>query len=271
MTHSPPPIHCAWTRAFVLLVAFWLAVAVSSLLAVACTDISGSSTAVLSLQFDTLPSPSVVVGDSLRDTTGAVVRPVVHAFNYKGNEITSAQIYFQSPDSGVTVDSATGIIVGDSLRSTPARIIATIGSLQAIQRINLTLRPDFIAASKGRDTINYSLLDSTKNLSSDILSVRLSHGVSPNDSVVTNYIVSFAIVSQSNPNLAELANDAGKPSVVDTTDASGIAGRKIRVHPVNLGSGTAVDSVIVEATAKYHGQPVTGSPVRLVMLLQPGS
>jgi hypothetical protein len=248
-----------------------LAVGVSSVLAIACTDISGSSTAVLSLQFDTLPSPSVVVGDSLRDTTGVVVRPVVHAFNYKGEEIASAQIYFQSPDSGVTVDSATGIIVGDSLRSTPARIIATVGNLQAIQRINVTLRPDLIAASKGRDTINYSLLDSTKNLSSDVLSVRLSHGVSPNDSVVTNYVVSFAIVSQSNPNLAELANDAGKPSVVDTTDASGIAGRKIRVHPVNLGSGTAVDSVIVEATAKFHGQPVTGSPVRLVMLLQPGS
>ncbi|HEX6628659.1 MAG TPA: hypothetical protein VF105_11915, partial [Gemmatimonadaceae bacterium] len=107
-------------KAFAFIVAFFAAVGGSSLVAAACTDISGSSTAVLSLQFDTLPSPSVVVGDSLRDTTGAVVRPVVHAFNYKGNEITSAHIYFQSPDSGVTVDSATGIIVGDSLRSTPA-------------------------------------------------------------------------------------------------------------------------------------------------------
>ena len=270
MKHSGLPMHRVRTRALALFVAFWLAVGVSSLLAMACTDISGSSTAVLSLQFDTLPSPSVVVGDSLRDTTGAVVRAVAHAFNYKGDEITSAQIYFQSPDSGVTVDSATGIIVGDSLRSTPARIIATVGNLQAIQRINLTLRPDLLVASRGRDTLNYSVLDSTKNLS-DTLTVRLSHGVSPTDSAVTNYIVSFAIVSQNNPNLAELVTDAGKPSLVDTTDASGIAGRKIRVHPVNLGSGTAVDSVIVEATAKYHGQPVTGSPVRLVLLLQPGS
>lgn len=270
MTHSGSAVRPTRGRAFAFLVGFFAAVGGSSLLAIACTDISGSSTAVLSLQFDTLPSPSVVVGDSLRDTTGAVVRPVVHAFNFKGEEITSAQIYFQSPDSGVTVDSATGIIVGDSLRSTPARIIATVGNLQAIQRINLTLRPDLIAASNGRDTLNYSLLDSTKNLS-DVLSVRLSHGVSPNDSVVTNYIVSFAIVSQSNPNLAELMTEADKPSQIDTTDASGIAGRKIRVHPVNLGSGTTVDSVIVEATAKYQGQPVTGSPVRLVMLLQPGS
>jgi hypothetical protein len=43
------------------------------------------------------------------------------------------------------------------------------------------------------------------------------------------------------------------------------------VHPVSLGSANAVDSVIIEATAKYRGQPVAGSPVRLVVVLQPGS
>jgi len=262
--------HAARGRAIAFVIGFSLVVGGSSLLALACTDISGSSTAVLSLQFDSLPSPSVVVDDTLRDTTGAVVLPVVHAFNYKGNEIATAKIYFQSPDSGVTVDSATGLIVADSLRSAPARIIATAGNLQAIQRISVTLRPDSIAASDGIDTLNYSVLDTTKNLSS-VVSVKLSHGVSPNDSAVANYLVSFAIVAQSNPNLSELVNDAGRPSIVDTTDAGGIAGRKIRVHPVNLGSGTTVDSVVVQATAKYRGQPVTGSPVRLVIVLQPGS
>lgn len=257
-------------RAITFVVGFTLAVGLPSLIAVACTDISGSSSAVLSLQFDTLASPSVVVGDTLRDTTGAIILPVVRAFNYKGKEITPVVVYFQSPDSGVTVDSATGIIVGDSLRSSPARIIATVGNLQAVQRLNLTLRPDSIAAQKGVDTLNYSLLDSTKNVSTEALSAILFHGIT-RDSVVTNYIVSFEIVSQSNPNVAELVDDGGRASQVDTTDGSGIAGRKIRVHPVNLGTATTVDSVIVQATAKYHGQPVTGSPVRLVMLLQPGS
>ena len=256
-------------RATTFVVAFVCAVAVPALIAIACTDINGNADAVLSLQFDTLANSAVVVGDTLRDTTGAVALPVVHAFNYKGKEITPIQVYFQSPDSGVTVDSATGIIVGDSLRSTAARIIATVGNLQAVQRIKLTLRPDLIAASNGIDTLNYSLLDTTKNISTDALSVILSHGANA-DSVVPNYIVSFEIVSQSNPNVAELVTENGKASVVDTTDANGIAGRKIRVHPVNLGS-TNVDSVIVQATAKYHGQPVTGSPVRLVMVLQQGT
>src|SRR5947207_2714817 len=79
--------------------------------ALSCTDVSCSSTSVLSIRFDTLPSPSVVVGDTLRDSTGAVVRPTVHAFNFKGDEIPQPPVYFLSPDSGVTVDSATGIIV----------------------------------------------------------------------------------------------------------------------------------------------------------------
>lgn len=240
------------------------------LIAVACTDISGSSTSVLSIQFDTLSAPSVVVGDTLRDTTGAVVRPVVHAFNFQGEEIIPAPVFFLSPDSGITVDSATGIVVGDSLRSTPARIVATVGTLQAIQNVDVTLRPDLVQAVNALDSLQYSLLDTTLNLS-PLLTVALTHGVAPNDSSVKSYIVSFAIVAQSNPQLGELVNDAGKASVVDTTDASGIAGRKIRLHPLFLSSGTAVDSIVVNATAKYRGTQVNGSPVRLVLLLKPSS
>ena len=242
--------------------------AVSIVGAVACTDISGSSTSVLSIQFDTLPSPSVVLGDTLRDTTGAVVRPVVHAFNFKGAEIIPAPVYFLSPDSGVTVDSATGVIVGDSLRSTSARIVATVGRLQAIQRVDVTLSPDLLEAVNGRDSLQYSLIDTTLNLSHQ-LTVKLRHGVAPNDNAVKSYIVSFAIVSQSNPQLGELVNDGGKASVVDTTDASGIAGRAIRLHPLFLSS--PVDSIVVNATAKYKGAKVGGSPVRLVLLLKPPS
>jgi len=234
----------------------------------ACTDISGSSTAVLSIQFDTLPSPSVVLGDTLRDTTGAVVVPVVHAFNFKGGEITPAPVHFLSPESGITVDSATGIIVGDSLRSTPARIIAAVGTLQAIQRVNVTLRPDLLQATNGRDSLLYSLLDSTLNVS-PLLTVTLTHGVAPNDSAVGFYLVSFAIVSQSDPQLGELVNDGKRPSIVDTTSSSGEAGRAIRLHPLFLTS--QVDSIIINATAKYRGTEVSGSPVRLVLLLKPRS
>jgi hypothetical protein len=221
---------------------------------------------VLSIVFDSLSAPSVVVGDTLRDTTGAVVHPVVHVFNFKGEEVAQAPVYFLSPDSGVTVDSATGIVTADSLRSTPARIVATIGTLQAVQNVGVTLRPDSLQAVNALDSLQLSF-DTTLNVS-PLLQVKLTHGIAPDDSAVTSWIVSFAIVAQSDPRLGELVNDAGLRSVVDTTDATGIAGRKIRVHPLFFTS-TTVDSIVVNATAKYRGAQVSGSPVRLVLLLKP--
>lgn len=241
-------------------------VAALSAAAFACTDVTDSSTSVLSIQFDSLAAPSVVLGDTLRDTTGAVVIPVVRAFNFQGEEIASAPVWFQSPDSGVEVDSITGIIVGDSLRSTPARIVATVGTLQAVQRVDVTLRPDLLAAEHGRDSLSYSLLDTTVNVS-PLLTVKLTHGVAPNDSAVKSYIVSFAIVEQAAPGLGELVNDAGRPSLVDTTDANGVAGRRIRLHPRLLIS--IEDSIIVNATARYRGLPVPGSFARLVLKFKP--
>jgi hypothetical protein len=232
----------------------------------ACTDVSGSSTSVLSLEFDSLPSPSVVVGDTLRDTTGAVVHPVVRAFNFNGEEIIPTPVFFLSPDSGVTVDSATGIVTADSLRTTPARIVATVGNLQASQKVDVTLRPDLLQAINALDSLSYSPTDSTLNISVP-MQVRLSHGVAPDDSAVKSYIVSFAIVAQSDPRLGELVNDAGAASVVDTTDANGIAGRKIRLHSLFITAPS--DSIVINATAKYRGVQVNGSPVRLVLLLKP--
>ena len=243
------------------------AVVVCALVAAfACTEVSTSPDAVLSIQFDSLASPSVVVGDTLRDTTGVVVTPVVRAFNFKGEEITSPTIRFQSPDSGVKVDSITGVITADSLRSTQARIFATVGSLQAVRRVDVTLRPDVIAAVNGRDSLSYSLLDTTVNVS-PVLTVRLTHGTAPNDSAVKAYVVSFSIVSQSNPSLGELVAEDKRPSQVDTTSTDGVAGRAIRLHPVFLAS--PIDSIVVSATARYRGVPVSGSPVRLVLKLKP--
>ena len=241
--------------------------AVIAATALACGDVSGGSDSVLSIQFDSLGSPGVVLGDSLRDTTGAVIHPVAHAYNFSGDEILPSPAWFQSPDSGISVDSATGIIVGDSLR-TAARIIATVGGLQAIQKVDVTLRPDLIVAVDGLDSLTYSLIDSTKNFS-PTLTVKLTHGVAPNDSLVGSYIVSFNIVSQSDPNLAELINEAKIRSVVDTTDASGIAGRAIHLRPDLITSPSGVDSVVVNASARYHGALVNGSPVRLVLLVKP--
>lgn len=240
--------------------------ALAASIAAACTDISDNATTALSIQFEPLASPSVVLGDSLRDTTGALALPVVHAFNFQGDEIESPPVRFHSADPGITVDSVTGVVRADSLRSTPARVVASIGSLQAVQRVDVTLRPDAVAAVDGVDTLQYSLVDSTLNVSAP-LTVKVTHGTPPLDSAVKSYVVSFAVVSGGVPELATLVDPAGKPSIVDTTDAGGIAGRALRVRPVHL--LVENDSVIVNATVKYRGTLVSGSPVRLVVHLTP--
>jgi hypothetical protein len=199
-----------------------------------------------------------------------VVRPVVRAFNFKGDEIAKPPVWFQSPDSGVSVDSLTGVVVGDSLRSTPARIIATVGGLQAIQKLDVTLRPDLLVAVHGIDSVSYSLIDSTLNVSAQ-LTVKLTHGLAPNDSAVKSYVVSFSIPSQSDAQIGQLVNDAGKPSIVDTTGTDGMAGRAIRVHPLALPSPTSIDTIRVNATAKYRGVEVAGSPVELLLIVKPHS
>ena len=239
--------------------------AAAAAVAAACVDISDNADSVLSLQFDSLPSPSVVVGDSLRDTTGAITAPSVRAFNYRGEEIPSPPVRFFAPDPGISVDSITGVVTGDSLRSTPARIIATVGSLQALQTIQTTLRPDLVVALDGRDTLLYSLTDSTRNVSAE-LTVKVTHGTAPADSVVRSYIVSFSVAYDGDPRVADLVSGP-TVSPLDTTDASGIAGRALRIRPLYLLS--SVDSVVVNATVKYRGTPINGSPVRLVVVARP--
>jgi hypothetical protein len=237
-------------------------------LATACSDVTGAKNEILSIQFDTLASPSVVVGDSLRDTTGVIALPHVTAFDFNGDKVPTAVVRYHSADRGVTVDSITGLISGDSVRVTPVRIIATVGAIQAEQRLAVTLRPDSMHAANGVDSIRYSLTDTTLNLSQAV-TISLRHGAANADSAVASYLVSFAIVSPANSALADLVDDAGRKSTVDTTDANGLAGRRIRLHATHLSSPTLNDSIVINATAKYRGAVVKGGPVRLVVRIKP--
>ncbi|MBA3644815.1 MAG: hypothetical protein H0W63_01425 [Gemmatimonadaceae bacterium] len=234
----------------------------------ACTDVTGAKNEILSIQFDSLAFPSVVVGDSLRDTTGAIALPRVTAFDFGGAVIPTATVRYYTADRGVTVDSITGLIRGDSVRATPVRIIATVGEIQAERLLSVTLRPDTMFAGNRVDSIRYSLLDTTLNLSSAV-TVSLRHGVTGADSAVNAYLVSFAVVSPSGSAVADLVDEAGRKSNVDTTDTNGLAGRRIRLHATLLSSPTLNDSIVINATAKYRGKVLKGGPVRLVVRIKP--
>lgn len=243
-----------------------LTVIAGAILLAACTEIPSGSNHILSFQIDPLPSPGVVVGDSLRDTLGIVKGITLKAFNYSGTEIDAPQVKYRAVDRGIRVDSLTGIVLGDSVRAS-ARVIASLDGLSGNVLVAVTQKPDSVAGSNARDTLAYSVLDSV-NISNE-LSVRVltfSPRV-PTDSAVGQYLVSFMVTSPGDTALARLVSDNGVRSSLDTTNSAGIGGRRIKLDVERL---TALnDSVIVQAFVKYRGVNVRGSPVRLVLKVKP--
>jgi hypothetical protein len=232
----------------------------------ACTDIPSDANAVASIQFDSLPFPSAVLGDTLRDVNGKAAPLQARAFAYGGAPVTDAPFRYFALDRGLTVDSLTGRVTGDSVRATPARVVAAVAGLQAVLPIPVTFRPDTIVATNGRDSLSYSITDSTLNIS-PALSVVVRHTLTRTDSLVRSWLVTFAITNQTDTLAAQLVNDAGNPSAMDTTDASGAASRKIRIRPTRLKSVN--DSVLVMASVRYRGAHVRGSPTLMVLKVKP--
>lgn len=247
-----------------------LAMAVSAG-AVGCRAIPAPANGVLSVSEVQLPSPGVVVGDTMRDSTGQVAPLHVYAFGVGGQADTlkDAIVEFVMLDNGAHVTSG-GYLIGDSVRSA-VRVVGSVGSLQtSAAPVNVTPHPDSIgsALTTAIATVTFNPLDSTATAN---YSTALAATVVSMDSVppaaVQSVIVHYAIIYQPPASVAGaasavLVDPSGHPSSVDTTDASGQVTRRIRVRPQ---APTIPDSVVVKVTAQYRGVPLRGSPVRFVV------
>jgi len=232
----------------------------------ACTDIPTGDDDLLSFEFAPLPSPSVVVGDTLRDTLGVVGPLRITAFNFAGDTIAGASVRYRPLDARIRVDSVTGIVIGDSASLVSSRILAVLDDIEGFITIPVVLRPDTLVASNDRDTLSYSLTDTTVNVST-AMGVRVLHGPALSDSAVRSYRVTFEVISSANPALSRFIDEAGRTSSADTSDVSGAAGRRVRVDVTKLTA--AIDSVVMRASVRYRGQHIRGSPLRLVLELKP--
>jgi len=234
----------------------------------ACHEVDTNPSTVNSVELVRFSSPSVVLGDTLRDTLGVVQPLQGFAFNVQGDKLPDIPIRFRALDTGVVVDSITGIVVGASLSSGPIRIIADARGLQTQpQTLTVTLRPDTVVTvtTNGIDSVLYAFSDTV--LLSPELRLKVSSITDTGLVAVPSYLVSFAISSPSDTLLAQLVGDNGRTSFVDTTSSDGTAGRRIRIRPPLLTSAT--DSVVVLGTVKYRGVPLSSSPIRFVLLIKP--
>lgn len=250
--------------------------------AVSCLDISSPIPGIGSISRVISPFPSVVVGDTLRDTTGTVIPLRVVAFAPNGDTVRDERVEFFVLDTtgGLVVDSngvARGVKV--SLRaSVVARVTSSKGgaSLQT-DTLSLPVVPvpaQLMQTSPADTTLNFDIRSTdtlTGNLSPP-LSVKL---VAHADTAVPSYLVHYTIESApaGTPGkglLVTLANASGKDSAVAITGQDGSASRYVRLRLVAIDSAVlaGAESVVVRASATLRGQPLD-SIARFVVHLKP--
>jgi hypothetical protein len=249
-------------------------VAVAVVVGIACVDMSAPSgpASISSLQ---LPSPSVIVGDVMRDSNGVAAPLRVIAYDAAGTPMTGVTVnYFITDTIRAARLGNDNVLTGDKIGV--VRIVGQVGSLQTpvatIPVTHMPARLSTVASSGKTDTLRPAFAGDSATSAAAASAAFNVRSVA--DSGSQGIIVRFTLVrapTSLDPKrpAAFLADDSNNPSVVDTTDQSGQASRRVVVIAAFLGDKDVLagkpDSAIVEARAFYKGVALTGSPARLVI------
>ena len=233
--------------------------------AAACTDL-GPEGGPASIEFDSLPYPSVVLGDSLRTEDGVAAPLFAFVFDLRNRPLPDVEVRFTALDSGIEVEMD-GFVEGETFGT--SHIVAQVGQLQSIPTpVIVTRRPDQMHATVDTEIpVEYSpgeVVPSTE------LAVRVVHDTPPEpaDTVVPGWIVRYEVVGQAPGDTVPgyLVNGSVRASA-DTTDASGLTSLRFRLNSATL--PVVEDTVEVRATARHLGMPIAGSPVTFLLLIRP--
>jgi hypothetical protein len=252
-----------------LLAVFGTSVAIVT--ALSCGEVPTLPEGVAYISGVVSPSLAVAAGDTLRDSLGRAAPLRVYAFDRNGDTITSGiavRFLVTSSDTMLRIDDATGIVVAsDSVR--PVRIVGqAIGLLQTPElTLQVVPQPDLLQAKAVNDSIRG---DPTFGA---VVSQPLEVTVTGERKGV-RVGVPFIVVRYEITRVVLRAGGEGQPDssfalveeskrfnlktpriALDTTDASGVASRRVRV------SIDAFDSVMVSVTARsLKGIPLQGTP-----------
>jgi hypothetical protein len=255
-------------------------VAAACMAVAACTDVSTDPNAVVAVRFDGSPYPSIVVGDSLRDSLGALQPLRATGLNYKGAPVAGAQFVFSSPDTALRLLDDGNVFGRSRKADTPARVFATIGSLQSQpDSLFVVQRADSMAAIKDVDTVE--VITGTGGSSApSAIGVKLFGDTATGKpkAPVPGWLVSFrlryrgTIIQSTDTSYAFMfeTNSAGTVRLlrfVDTTDASGSASRRVFVR--SLSPGVTEDTIIVVATMRQRKAGTVPITAETTVLLRP--
>jgi hypothetical protein len=217
-----------------------------------CRDIPTPDDGIQSVSPVQLPLPGLVVGDTMRDSTGAVASLGVTAYALDGEPLSpQPTASFVVLDRGAHV--AGTLLIGDS--ATTVRVVGEVSNLQTLPvAVKVTLSPDTIVAG---DSIlhrkTYSIITGDTVAASAELSVRVLHfgtDTSGVEAVIVRYSVDEAPAGNGQPTVVLVSGNA--LSSRDTTDTSGRAARVARLRFAAL-TNFVEDTVRVSATTSYRG------------------
>ncbi|HUQ83970.1 MAG TPA: hypothetical protein VM076_22665 [Gemmatimonadaceae bacterium] len=221
----------------------------------ACTSPGTDPDAVEAIRFDGAAYPSITVGDSLRDSLGVAQRVRAVGLNFKGDEVAGAEFVYSSPDTNLRLNSAGGVFARSrKTDGSPARIFATVGSLQSV--------PDSLFTAPRADSIKATVVADTvfgAQVSRDEVTFTVFGDTAAGKPklAVQGWLVSFqlqyrgVLLAPTDTTGRPFAANVGTrvvPSFVDTTDGSGRVGRKLVFRTPR----TPEDTVFVIATIRQR-------------------
>ena len=238
----------------------------------ACTEVSTSPDVPLSLQFDTLPSLAVVVGDTLRGSDLLQARLPVRAFNGSGSAINDTQLRVVGIDtlSRRAFTMISGLRLVGTSEAPTVSIVAQAGSLQSqTQTFAVVPRPTGMRLGSAEiDSIIFDRPDTATRFRD--LRVAVIRRVADSAEVVLNGLPVRFRVTGFTTSLLDSVRLVRIGSGRDATGAAmsgGVATIRLKTYakPSIVGRGT----VTVEASTRAFGVAIPGSPILITVNLVP--
>ena len=268
-----------------------LATAAAAIFAAACFGVEAPPGGIASISQVQPPSPSVVRGDTMRDSAGAVAPLRVYAFAPSGDTIRGLVPRFTALGTALHIANDS-FVVGDSVRDS-VRVVADLGSTSSpIQTpplgIPVTVPPVRISTPAADTTRIVWTIDPTKSDSlqwsglTDSLRLTL---VGPGDSAAVGFVAEYAMTPLaargSAPSAFIAPSQTRAPRPADTTDATGTVGRSVALNlkqvpdqwlsdAVKAYFSTAdvfMDSVYVTVRVRTRGYVLAGSDTRTFVVV----
>jgi len=221
---------------------------------VSCREIPAPEGGVFAISRVMLPSPGLVVGDTMRDSTGIAAPLRMLSYDVNGKPITpDPTVVYTTLD---TLSQLTGSwLIGKAAGT--SRVVGTTAGLQSKpDTFYVTLAPDTLVA--GDSTVHhlkYSLLKGDTSITTAELAARVLHlPTNSVQAVIVQYKVERAPNAKSGGGPTVLFSNGSAASARDTTDVAGRSGIAARIRLLALANTAQGDTAILSATASYRGR-----------------